>query len=158
MLLQQKHIQFRMEDLDTLPTIAGDPKRLYSLLYNLTHNAIPEVPPNGSITIRGQHTAGAETILLTVEDTGNGMPEEVRARLFTGRTASRKAGGTGLGMKIVKDVVDAHEGKIEVQSREGRGTTFLITLPVRPRGSAGHTHTRPASKPRSGERSLSDYV
>jgi signal transduction histidine kinase len=158
MLLQQKRIHFRMEDLNTLPTIRADHKRLYSLLYNLAHNAIPEVPPDGAITIRGQYTAGAETIHLTVEDTGNGMPEEIRARLFTGRTASRKAGGTGLGMKIVKDVVDAHEGKIEVQSREGCGTTFLITLPLQPRGNAGNKETRPAAKLRSGERTLSDYV
>jgi signal transduction histidine kinase len=157
MLLQQKRIQLRMEDLDTLPTIAGDHKRLYSLLYNLVHNAIPEVPADGSITIRGRYKSGAETILLMVEDTGNGMPEEIRARLFTGRTASSKAGGTGLGMRIVKDVVDAHEGKIEVQSREGHGTTFLITLPLQPRGNQGNKQKPPTAKHRSGEWSLPDY-
>jgi signal transduction histidine kinase len=131
-LVQQKHITLRLESLETLPVILGDANRLYSLLYNLVHNAVPEVPAGGSIAIRGSHDVNAETILLTVEDTGKGMPEDIREGLFTNRSVSRKAGGTGLGMKIVKDVVDAHGGQISVESRLGKGTTFLISLPLQP--------------------------
>lgn len=60
------------------------------------------------------------------------MPREVRDSLFSRRVISRKVGGTGLGTKIVKDVVDSHFGSISVKSEEGKGTTFLITLPLNP--------------------------
>jgi signal transduction histidine kinase len=129
---EQKHITIRLEGLDNLPEIVGDEPRLYSLLYNLVNNAIPEVPPLGSITISGRHRAGDDFIELAVQDTGNGMPPEIRDNLFTNRLVSRKAGGTGLGTKIVKDVVDMHGGQIAVHSQEGKGTTFVIRLPIRP--------------------------
>ena len=60
------------------------------------------------------------------------MPPAIRDSLFTTRVLSRKAGGTGLGTKIVKDAVDAHGGQISVESQEGKGTTFVIRLPIRP--------------------------
>ena len=70
--------------------------------------------------------------MLSVEDTGRGMPPEVRESLFTPRAISRKAGGTGLGTKIVKDVIDVHGGRITVDSEEGVGTTVHIRLPIKP--------------------------
>jgi len=69
---------------------------------------------------------------ITVADTGKGMPPEIRDTLFTPVAKSSKRGGTGLGTKIVKDVVDAHNGKISVESQLGIGTTFHIYLPLRP--------------------------
>jgi len=130
-LAAQKHITLNLEGLDSLPDIVGDENRIYSLLYNLVHNAIPEVSDGGSITIGGRHHGNEESIELTVHDTGKGMPPELRDGLFTNHMASRKAGGTGLGMKIVKDVVDVHGGQIRVESQEGQGTTFVIHLPIR---------------------------
>ena len=132
LLAKQKQILLKIEGLYSLPIIIGDNNRLYSLLYNLVHNAIPEVPPHGSITIRGCHDAAAQSVQLAVEDTGQGMPADVRDALFTDRLQSSKASGTGLGMKIVRDVVDAHGGQISVESHEGKGTTFLISLPIHP--------------------------
>ena len=137
MLLEQKHITLGMEGLETLPAIMADENRLYSVLYNLVHNAIAEVPIRGSITIRGRLDAANNSIELTIQDTGKGMSPEVRDSLFTARVISRKAGGTGLGTKIVKDVIDAHGGQITVESQEGKGTTFLIRLPLHPPASAG---------------------
>ncbi|MCA9471224.1 MAG: ATP-binding protein, partial [Nitrospira sp.] len=67
---------------------------------------------------------------LTITDTGYGMLPEVRDSLFTEKAISRKAGGTGLGTKIVKDAIDDHGGTISVHSQQGVGTTFLITLPL----------------------------
>jgi signal transduction histidine kinase len=135
--VEQKQIVLRIEGLDTLPPIMADENRLYSALFNLVHNAIPEIPSHGSITIRGCLDTANKSIALTIQDTGKGMPPEVRDSLFTARTISRKAGGTGLGTKIVKDAVDAHGGQIAVESEEGKGTTFLIRLPLRPPGSPG---------------------
>ncbi|MGH7260945.1 MAG: ATP-binding protein [Nitrospiraceae bacterium] len=132
MLAQDKQVDLRTEGLDALPIIQADERRLYNVFYNLVNNAIPEVPPGGSVTIRGQAHPASQEVLFAVADTGRGMSPEVRDSLFTAGAISRKAGGTGLGTKIIKDVVDAHRGRITVESQEGRGTTFLIRLPLRP--------------------------
>jgi signal transduction histidine kinase len=132
-LIRQKDITLRLEGLDTLPPIMADESRLYSAFYNLTHNAIPEVPPRGSITIHGEMDSAAESVVITFKDTGQGMPPEIRDSLFTTGTISRKGGGTGLGTKIIKDAIDAHGGLISVQSEPGKGTSFEIRLPVRTR-------------------------
>jgi signal transduction histidine kinase len=129
-LVKQRQLVLRLVALESLPPIMADENRLYSALYNLVHNAIPEVPAGGSITIRGFHDAGDQFIAVAVQDTGKGMPPEVRDNLFTKRLVSRKSGGTGLGTKIVKDAVDSHGGQITVDSEEGKGTTFLIRLPI----------------------------
>ena len=129
-LADEKKISLRTEDLDTLPTIIGDASRLYHAFYNLVNNAIPEVPAGGSITVRGRSNPEASTICVSVIDTGRGMPAEVCERLFGPQAISRKAGGTGLGTKIVKDVVRAHNGEISVESEEGKGTSFHIHLPI----------------------------
>jgi signal transduction histidine kinase len=134
-LMEKKQLVLRMEGLETLPPIMADENRLYSALYNLIYNAIPEIHPRGALTIRGCLDAANQSIVLTIQDTGKGMSPEVRDSLFTTRVISRKAGGTGLGTKIVKDVVDAHGGQIAVDSQEGKGTTFVIRLPVHPPAS-----------------------
>jgi signal transduction histidine kinase len=137
LLAEERGIVLRQEGLDTLPSILADDRRLYNAFYNLVNNAIAEVPAGGSITIRGDAESERDTILLSVADTGRGMPEEVRKSLFTTRTISRKPGGTGLGTRIVKDVVEAHGGRITGESQEGVGTTFFIRLPLQPQVGAG---------------------
>ncbi|MGD9726804.1 MAG: ATP-binding protein [Nitrospiraceae bacterium] len=129
-LADERQVTLRTDGLDELPLIRADENRLFNALYNLVNNAIPEVPAGGSVTVRGRTEAGETRIVLSVIDTGKGMSPEVRDSLFTARAISRKAGGTGLGTKIVKDVVDAHGGTISVESREGAGTAFHITLLV----------------------------
>lgn len=127
---QEKGILLRLDELDALPQILADERRLYNVFYNLINNAIPEVPAGGSITISGR--VENDRVHLSVADTGRGMPPEVLNSLFTLYTISRKPGGTGLGTKIIKDVVEAHGGTIRVESKEGVGTTFYIYLPLRP--------------------------
>ena len=130
LLAREKSIVWSFEGLDELPPIVADEARLYSLFYNLLHNAIAAVSAGGSIRIRGRAESETHDIVLTVEDTGAGMSPQVCASLFTPGSISRKVGGTGLGTKIVKDAVDAHGGTISVHSEEGRGTTFSIRLPI----------------------------
>jgi signal transduction histidine kinase len=134
-----KGVMLRAEGLEELPTIYADETRLYNAFYNLINNAIPEVPRGGSVTVRGRVEPGTETVLISVADTGRGMPEEVRRSLFAARTISRKQGGTGLGTKIVKDVVEAHGGQISVESQENVGSTFHLRLPFHP--AAGRSGT-----------------
>jgi signal transduction histidine kinase len=135
LLAQERGIALHREGLADLPPITADERRLYLAFYNLINNAIPEVPPGGSITVRGSREPGDRALLISVIDTGRGMPSDVQASLFTERTISRKSGGTGLGTKIVKDVVEAHGGRITVESKEGVGTSFHLRLPLRPPGS-----------------------
>ncbi len=129
-LADERGISLRTESLGMLPSIQADERRLFNALYNLMNNAIDEVPRGGSITIKGSFESENQALSVFVVDTGQGMSSEVRESLFTNRTISRKAGGTGLGTKIVKDVVDAHGGDISVDSQIGRGTTFQIRLPL----------------------------
>jgi signal transduction histidine kinase len=135
-LADEKGITLSIKDLEALPVIVADERRLFNAVYNLVNNAIPEVPSGGSITVIGKFDPDAKNLLISVTDTGRGMSREVRESLFSARAISRKAGGTGLGTKIVKDVVDAHGGKIWVESEEGAGTTFHIRLHLCPPGSA----------------------
>ena len=137
MLADEKNISLRAEGLDLLPPIAADERRLFNAFYNLIHNAISVVPGGGFITVSGQVELQAGLLLLSICDNGRGMPSEIRDSLFTSRAISHKAGGTGLGTKIVKDVVDAHGGQITVESKEGVGTTIHICLPMQQPSATG---------------------
>ncbi len=139
LLAEEKKISLRPVDLNALPQIVADERRLYTAFYNLVNNAISEVPPGGSITIGGHVLPERKSVLLWVTDTGKGMLKEVLNSLFTPRVVSRKPGGTGLGTKIVKDVVAVHGGQISVESEEGVGTTFYLRLPFDPLPGVGST-------------------
>ena len=127
---REKGVSLRVEGLETLPAIQADENRLFNALYNLVNNAIPETPRGGSVTVRGAVDGDGRHVMISVVDTGRGMPAEVRDSLFTYKATSGKRGGTGLGTKIVKDIVEAHGGSITVESEEGAGTTFRIRLPI----------------------------
>jgi len=128
----EHEVTLKKETLETLPVIQADEHRLFNAFFNLINNAIPEVPRGGSISVFGKEEVPGVGILVSVSDTGRGMPPEVRDRLFTAHAISTKKEGTGLGTKIVKDVVDAHGGRISVESELGVGTTFYMHLPVQP--------------------------
>lgn len=141
----QRRIALRTEELDSLPSIHADQRRLFNVFYNLVNNAIPEVPSGGSITIRGQTEPDRTALLLSVTDTGRGMPAEFCRQLLTGHAVSTKTSGTGLGIKIVKHVVEAHGGVLTVESKEGTGTTFFLRLPIDP------LHANPLDPGRAGQ-------
>jgi signal transduction histidine kinase len=127
---QEKGISLRHEGLLELPEIQADASRLFNAFYNLVNNAIAEVPKGGSVTIKGENECMGKRIHVSVIDTGRGMPAEIRDSLFTPRVISRKQCGTGLGTKIVKDVIEAHSGVIAVESENNVGTVFHIHLPT----------------------------
>ncbi len=115
------------EGLRELPELEADAHRLYSALYNLVHNAVVAGHPGGHVWIRGQ--ASAAHLMLEIRDDGAGMTDDVRERLFTFRAISTARGGTGLGTRIVKDMVEAHGGTVSVESVLGHGSTFRLVLP-----------------------------
>ena len=116
--------------------IIGNPDRVEQLLINLTENAIKYNKPGGSVTV--QVFSNANEANVTISDTGIGIAEEHLPRLFerfyrVDKGRSRQMGGTGLGLAIVKHIVRSMNGEIEVQSKLGEGTEFLITLPLAPK-------------------------
>ncbi len=128
----EKGVTLHTQALDSLPLIYADENRLFNALYNLVNNAIPETPRGGSITIDGRVGSDQTNVMVSVADTGKGMSPEIRDSLFTNEAISQKIGGTGLGTKIVSDVVNLHGGTITVESEPGCGSTFTIQLPVNP--------------------------
>lgn len=121
------------QEVGSVPTVAGEPGRLSQLLDNLISNAIKFTPSSGRVTVR----LDTQDRLARVEvsDTGIGIPEEERERLFerffrSQNALERQIQGTGLGLYISKAIVEAHGGRIGVQSADGRGTTFLVELPL----------------------------
>ncbi len=120
-------------DLDaSLPDVEFDRKMIYNALYNLATNALTETPEDGLVTLRTRALSGPDSnFLIEVIDNGRGMTPEVRASLFTDDAISTKIGGTGLGTRIVSDVVRRHHGHVTVQSELGVGTTFTLLLPLK---------------------------
>ncbi|MGI8606155.1 MAG: sensor histidine kinase [Gaiellaceae bacterium] len=122
--------------LDAPPLAAkGDRGRLDQLLGNLVSNAVKFTPDGGRVTVRV--SAQDEGALIEVSDNGIGVPEAERDQLFTrffrSSTATENAiPGTGLCLVIAKAIAEAHGGRIAVESREGVGTTFKVTLPLEP--------------------------
>ena len=130
--MKEKGLILHTQGLEDLPVIQADERRLFNGFYNLINNAIHEVAAGGTITVKGQFEKSHQSVILSVADTGKGMTPEVRDSLFTSSAISTKPGGTGLGTKIVKDVVTAHGGSISLESKEGFGTTIYIRLPIDP--------------------------
>jgi signal transduction histidine kinase len=119
---------------EELPKIRGDEEMVEQMLENLVSNAIKYTPEGGRIGMTFWPGAN-ETIRIVLSDSGIGIPRDEIPRLFTEffRASNVKNRiGTGLGLTIVKEIVDQHGGQIEVESEEGFGTTFVIHLPYAP--------------------------
>jgi len=118
-----------------VPMLVMDAERIEQVIANLTSNAIEHSAPGSFVTIR-THLASNETVAIEVIDRGDGIPDEQRRTLFDAfsRGRTRKAGAErsiGLGLMISRQIVDAHGGRIEVESKAGRGSTFAVHLPTR---------------------------
>jgi signal transduction histidine kinase len=129
---QSASVQLDLE-VEDVPEIMGEPAKLAQLLDNLVSNAIKFTPRDGRVSVR--LTAHPDLIRIEVSDTGIGIPDQERERLFerffrAQSALERQIQGTGLGLYISKAIVDAHDGRIGVDSTPGEGTTFIVELPV----------------------------
>jgi len=117
-----------------LSPIKADPLRVFRVLFNLVHNATKYAPGGTEIRIFARRDGNQVTV--GVEDHGPGIPKEARDRLFQAfeRLPPQKSGdvpkGTGLGLVVCQRLVEAHGGKIWIESEPGKGATFLFSLPV----------------------------
>lgn len=122
-------VVLRCEGLETLGSVAFHPSTLQRALLNLVQNALDAMPERGQLTLRGR--GNATHVALQVHDTGSGIPAGALARIFE-PLYTTKPGGTGLGLYIVQEIVQAHGGQVTVESVEGQGTCFTLTLPRSP--------------------------
>lgn len=119
------------KDYGDLPKIYCIPSQINQVLLNLLVNAAQAIPEKGEITIRTGH-AGDEAF-IAIADTGTGIPAENLPKLFEPFFTTKPVGkGTGLGLSISYGIVQKHGGRIEVESAEGKGTTFTVWLPIKP--------------------------
>jgi two-component system, NarL family, sensor histidine kinase BarA len=150
---RKKEVEVVVEVENGLPLIWADAERLRQIFLNLTENAIKFTPPAGRVTLSAKITsvdaarpddAGGVVILsarrtaveFRVADTGIGIPEEERARVFDAfyqvdSSSTREAGGTGLGLSIVRRLVDGHDGSVRISDNVPKGTVFIVTIPVK---------------------------
>jgi signal transduction histidine kinase len=115
-----------------LPPIVGDGQRLERVLSNLIGNAIKYTPSGGTVEVRVSEAK--QHLTISVTDTGIGIPNEhlpyIFNRFYRVPREDESIDGTGLGLSIVKAIVEKHNGKIEVKSETGKGSTFMIILPI----------------------------
>ena len=134
---QQKHLTLEWHPPASSGAYLGDPSRLRQIVLNLVGNAI-KFTAQGGVTIRASVTpleAGRVCMRFDVTDTGIGIPAAVQAQLFkkfmqADSSTTRKFGGTGLGLAISRQLVELMGGKVELQSTEGKGSTFSFELPL----------------------------
>ncbi len=144
-LAQLDNVTFQVSDAPDLPPVVGERDELIQVFLNLLHNAIKYGRVGGtvcvdfaiassSVFLPGRRSPAA-MVAITVKDDGEGIPREAIPRL-TERfyrvdvKRSRERGGTGLGLAIVKHIVNRHQGRMQIESRLGEGTTFTILLPA----------------------------
>jgi signal transduction histidine kinase len=120
-------VTIQTSGLETLPDVNGDPTMLRQAMLNLALNACQAMPNGGTLRIFGD-TAPGRRVSLAFEDTGVGIKPEHLRRIFDLYFTTRK-GGSGIGLSMVYRIIQMHDGEVEVQSTEGRGTTFRLLLP-----------------------------
>jgi signal transduction histidine kinase len=133
-LFETTGLELRREVAPGLPSVIGDRHRLVQVVINLLSNAV-KFTPIGSVTVRVARGADASEVVVSVVDTGTGIPPEDRERVFeqfaqSGDTLSETPRGTGLGLAICREIVEHHGGRLWLESEVGVGSTFSFSLPI----------------------------
>ena len=124
-------IDGRLQVESRLPLIQGNARLLHRALTNLVANAVDAMPNGGELIIKLAHEEDLHAVRIEISDTGPGIPEEIRERIFY-EIVTTKARGTGLGLMITYQIIsELHHGKIWFETLLGQGTTFFVRLPIR---------------------------
>ncbi len=136
---KKKNHEIEMHLPAYLPSVTADASRLREVLINLLENAVQYTPPGGHIEVRAERVE--DLVVVTVADNGIGIPQAEQERIFerfyrVDSARSREAGGTGLGLSIARHIVEAHGGKIWLESAVGQGSRFHFSVPIAKSDSA----------------------
>ena len=118
-----------------IPKVKIDEEKISLCIQNLVENAINYTPPGGKVIVSIEYDKNKKEVLFSVKDTGIGIPQEQRHRIFTkffraDNAVKMETEGSGLGLFITKNIINAHKGRIWFKSQENRGSTFYFSLPV----------------------------
>ena len=131
---QRAELSLRIDLSPDLPRVVADIERIQRVISNLVHNAIKFTPSGGAVRISAELDAEEDEMVIAVKDTGVGIPADDLPRIFERfykvDRARQRSSGTGLGLAIARHIVQAHNGRIWVDSVEGQGSTFYFSLPV----------------------------
>jgi two-component system NtrC family sensor kinase len=126
-----QNIMISKELKSDLPQLMVDAQQLHQALMNIILNSLEAMPQGGKLKVRSGYDQKDEAVKIEITDTGYGIPEENLPYLFEPFFSFRPEGkGTGLGLSIVYEVIDEHNGSIELESEVGKGTTFTVKLPI----------------------------
>jgi two-component system NtrC family sensor kinase len=135
-LLSQHKLELSSIRLETnirpdLPPVHGDFNQLQQCIINLIFNAIDAMPDGGMLRLAGDYDSATKTVVVTVQDSGPGIPAENLPNIFEPFFTTKHEGhGLGLGLSTVFGIIERHGGRVEVQSQPGEGAVFLLKLPV----------------------------
>ncbi len=130
---ERNELALNIDIAPDLPLVLADAGRIQQVIRNLVHNAIKFTPEGGMIDVRARLGKRESTVVISVKDTGVGIPTADLPRIFERfykADRARSGGGTGLGLAISRHLVMAHGGQLEVKSKEGKGSTFYFSLPT----------------------------
>ncbi|MBF0507154.1 MAG: HAMP domain-containing histidine kinase [Nitrospirae bacterium] len=136
-LLNANHISIDISLLSDMPKVIFDPDQLKQVLINLLNNASESMDNAGTITIRASkvlNNEGEAMVRIRIADTGHGISEKDKAKVFDPYYSTKKqSGGMGLGLFVVKNIVEDHKGSIRIESAAGEGTRVILDLPCQGR-------------------------
>ncbi len=124
-----RDIELKLDLAEGLPAVQLDEEQVVRALGNLVNNAVGAMGGKGRLAVATRRAESAAEVVVAVTDSGPGIPPDYLAKLFQ-PFFTRKAGGTGLGLTIVRKVAEDHGGRVEVESEPGKGATFRFVLPV----------------------------
>jgi signal transduction histidine kinase len=131
---QQRGVELTVDLAPDLPPVRGDGPRLQRVVANLLDNALRYTPSGGRVVVQASLEAAQARIVVSVSDTGAGIPRDLQTRIFEkfwtgGNEASAARRSFGLGLTFCKMIVEAHGGRLQVESEPGKGATFRFDLP-----------------------------
>jgi signal transduction histidine kinase len=125
--IQESELSIERRYSNSLPEIMADTDMLYQSFLNILINAMQSMPSGGSIAI--DINANAKMVTVTIDDEGEGIPDELLEKIWDPFFTTKKK-GTGLGLGIVKNIIESHGGSILIANREEKGTRVTVELPV----------------------------
>ena len=130
--LKQKKSKTSIRVDQNMPQVELDGERIHEMSLNIILNAIDIVGDTGGlVSVETRYFAEQNEVLLAITDNGPGMTDEMKEKIFTPFESGKNKFGTGLGMPIAKQIIDQHNGRIEIETEQGKGTTFNIYLPAK---------------------------